>query len=313
MTIPAADERPLFDAYSQAVVDAAEALTPSVVRIESAGRRGGSGSGFVVTPDGFVLTNSHVIAGARSLEVGFSDGRTTSARIVGDDPDTDLAVIRIAADDLVAARLGDSSSLRVGQLVVAIGNPLGFHCSVTAGVVSATGRSLRGKHGHLIDDVIQTDAALNPGNSGGPLVTSRGEVVGVNTAAILRAQGLNFAIAANTASFVLGRLIVDGRIRRGYLGVAGQTVPVHKRLVRHFDLGAETGVFVSRVEKHSPAARAGLRDGDIVIAFDGRPVGGIDALHRSLAEHAIGTPAPLTVLRRNRRVEIAVTPTERKS
>ncbi len=311
MSVSAADEAPLFDAYSRAVIEVADNLTPSVVRIERRSRRGGTGSGFAVTPDGFVVTNSHVVAGARGLSVTFADGSTCAASVVGDDPDTDLAVLRIDASGVPVARLGDSSRLRVGQLVVAIGNPLGFHCSVTAGVVSAMGRSLRGTNGRLIDDVIQTDAALNPGNSGGPLVTSAGEVVGVNTAAIRGAQGLNFAIAANTATFVVSRLMRDGEIRRGYLGIAGQTVPVHRRLVRHFDLGADTGVFVARVEKGSPAARAGLRDGDIAIAFAGAPIAGVDALHRTLAEHPIGTPAELTVLRGNQRLSIEVTPSPR--
>jgi S1-C subfamily serine protease len=316
--VPAdSDDRELHDAYSRAVIGVTEAIGPSVVQIERRGRRGGgAGSGFLVTPDGFLLTNSHVVGGARELAVSLADGRACRGHLVGDDPDTDLAVVRIhgeGADAFRAARLADSSRLRVGQMVVAVGNPLGFQHSVTAGVVSATGRSLRSRSGRLIEDVIQTDAALNPGNSGGPLVTSRGDVAGVNTAAILGAQGLSFAIAANTATFVLSRLIRDGRIRRSWLGVVGQSVAIHARLVRHHGLARPSGVFLARVDRGGPARVAGLRDGDIVVAFDGHQVAGIDELHRLLSDAAIGCPARVEVLRGGERREFVVTTAERRA
>jgi S1-C subfamily serine protease len=298
----------LLDAYSEAVVAAAERVSPSVVKIEVHHRkqRGGSGSGFVFTPDGFVLTNSHVVHGAESIEVTLSDGQKLKADRVGDDPDTDLAVVRISAPNLVPVALGDSQTIKVGQLVVAIGNPYGFQCTVTSGVISALGRSLRSQSGRLIDNVIQTDAALNPGNSGGPLVTSHGEVIGVNTAAILPAQGICFATAINTAKFVAGRLIKDGKIQRGYIGVAGQNAPLPRRLVRGHNLAVSSGIFVVSVEPNSPAVRAGVKDGDIIVDFNDSPTPDIDALHRLLTDHQPGVRAPLTILRGTDRLTLWV-------
>jgi len=312
-----APDQAVLDAYSRAVISAAETVSPSVVNIEAHHRsrgggtdsrrpheRRGSGSGFIFTPDGFILTNSHVVHHAAKLEATLSDGRRFQADLIGDDPATDLAVVRVAAGSLtpasllVPASLGDSHAVRVGQLVIAIGNPYGFQCTVTAGVVSALGRSLRSTSGRLIDSVIQTDAALNPGNSGGPLVTSRGDVIGVNTAVILPAQGICFAIGINTAKFVAGRLIKDGKIRRGWIGVGGQDVPLPRRVVRFHDLPVESGILVASIESGSPAQRAGLLEGDVIVGFAGQPVGGIDALHRLLAEEQVGTRAPLTIMRR---------------
>jgi S1-C subfamily serine protease len=306
---PVSDDS-LFDAYSQAVIGAVERVSPSVVNIEVTQneRRGGSGSGFVFTPDGFVLTNSHVVHGATRVDVTLPDGQKFQGDQVGDDPGTDLAVVRIAAGNLMPVVLGDSSVLRVGQLVVAIGNPYGFQATVTSGVISALGRSLRSKSGRLIDNVIQTDAALNPGNSGGPLVTARGEVIGVNTAVILPAQGICFATAINTVKFVAGRLIKEGRIRRGYLGVAGQNVPVHRRLVRGHNLPVSSGILVVSIEPRSPAAKAGLREGDIVVGFAGQAVSDIDVLHHVLADYTAPGPAPLEVLRELEKLVLSVRP-----
>jgi S1-C subfamily serine protease len=300
----------LLDAYSEAVIAAAERVSPSIVKIEvQQGRRGGSGSGFVFTPDGFILTNSHVIHDASSIHVVLPEGERYQADKVGEDPDTDLAVLRITAQNLTPVVLGDSQSIRVGQLVIAIGNPYGFQATVTSGVVSALGRSLRSQTGRLIDNVIQTDAALNPGNSGGPLVTSNGEVIGVNTAIILPAQGICFAIAINTAKFVAGRLIKDGRIRRGYLGVAGQNVPLHRALVRTHRLSINSGIFVISVEQNSPAQKAGLRDGDIIVGMDDHEVASIDILHRLLTDYQPGVHVRLTVLRGTEKLVLYTNPT----
>jgi S1-C subfamily serine protease len=270
----------------------------------------GNGSGFVFTPDGFVLTNSHVVHDATRLEAAFPDGRRVRAELVGDDPDTDLAVLRVPPVSLTVAELGDSGALRVGQLVVAIGNPLGFQSTVTAGVVSALGRSFRSVGGRLIDDVIQTDAALNPGNSGGPLVDSRGRVVGVNTAVILPAQGICFAVGINTAKFVTGQLIRHGKIRRGRIGVAGQTVPLLRLAQRALGIDANSGVLVTGVEPDSPAARAGLASGDIIVEFAGSAVTGIDDLHRVLTADRIGVATTVVVLRGAERLELPITSVE---
>jgi len=306
----------LLDAYSRAVIGAAEKISPSVVNIEvSTGdrRRGGGGSGFVFTPDGFLLTNSHVVHGASKIEVTLLDGRRGEAQLIGDDPETDLAVIRINAPNLISVAFGDSNKIRVGQLAVAIGNPYGFQYSVTAGVVSALGRSLRSGTGRLIDNVIQTDAALNPGNSGGPLVNTRGEVIGVNTAVILPAQGICFATAINTAKFVAGQLIKEGRVRRSYIGVAGQVVPLHRRLVRYHSLSVETGVFVVSTEPGSPASNAGVQEGDVIVAYDDQPIAGIDDLHRLLTDQKVGANSNLTVIRGNDKLTLRVTPEDSRA
>jgi len=321
----------LLDAYSTAVTGAVERMGPSVVNIEvhqkvhQSGRarsgepreRHGGGSGFVFTPDGLILTNSHVVHEAARIAVTLADGRRMPATLIGDDPASDLAVIRLdqphsGEPGLTAAALGDSQRLRVGQIVIAIGAPYGFQSTVTAGVVSALGRSLRSYSGRLIDDVIQTDAALNPGNSGGPLVDSTGRVVGVNTATILPAQGICFAIGINTAKFVASRLLRDGRLRRSYIGVSAQTVPVHRRVVRFYDLPKEMGVVVLGVEENSPAKRAGLREGDIIIALEGQPVAGVDDLHRVLTDVRVGVSCSLTVLRWTEKLEMKVVPEEAK-
>ena len=313
----------LLDAYSAAVTAAAERVSPSVVNVEIRQRPDnrqpspsrpmelrGSGSGFVFTPDGFILTNSHVVHRASRLGVTLPDGRSFEAHLIGEDPDTDLAVIRVNADGLVPAVLGDSKSIRVGQLVVAIGNPYGFQCTVTAGVVSALGRSLRSHSGRLIDDVVQTDAALNPGNSGGPLVTSRGEVIGVNTAVILPAQGLCFAIAINTAKHVAGLLIRNGKIRRGHIGVAGQNVTLQRRLVHQHSLAVTSGILVISLEPKGPAHRAGLREGDVIVAYGSHPVASIDELHKLLTEEQVGTKIDLTLLRSDEKLMLEVVPEE---
>src|SRR6266436_109295 len=319
---PGWNDAALLDEYSRTVVSAADRVGPAVVNIDIKQRLesrrgprevGGSGSGFVIAPDGFILTNSHVVHAANQIAVSLPDGREYPAQLIGDDPDTDLAVIRIDAPHLSHVRLADSESLRAGQIVIAIGNPLGFQASVTTGVISALGRSMHAQSGRLIDNIIQTDAALNPGNSGGPLVNSAGEVVGVNTAMIRPAQGICFAIASNTAKLVAGWLIRDGRIRRGYIGVAGQNVPIHRRIVRFYGLPLETGVLVVSVDKKSPAERAGLREGDLIVAFNGQPVESVHDLHKILVGEQIGVSAGLTIIRNTEKMELPILPAESRS
>jgi len=311
----------LLDAYSSAVISATEGVSPSVVNIGvelNRGKKGdyelhAAGSGFIFTPDGFILTNSHVVHDAKKIVVALADGEIHNAYLVGDDPDTDLAVVRIHASSLSAAVLGDSHKIRVGQLVIAIGNPLGYQYSVTAGVVSALGRSLRARSGRLIHDVIQTDAALNPGNSGGPLVNSCGEVIGVNTAIIMPAQGICFAIAIDTARQIVTGLMKEGRIRRSYIGVAGQNVVIHKRIVRYYNMNFETGVLVEATEADSPSMKAGLLPGDVIIAFGDRDVTAIDDLHAALTDKAIGRSIPIMVIRRAKKLILDVIPEEHSS
>ena len=310
-------DQDLSDAYSQAVVSAVDLVGPSVVKVDA----GGTGSGFIFAPDGLVLTNSHVIAppsrpgrfGAadRASRIGVTlpDGRDLVADLVGDDPHTDLAVLRVSAPDLIAAPFGDSSTLRPGQLVIAIGNPFGFQHTVTAGVVSALGRSLRARTVRLMENLIQTDAALNPGNSGGPLVTSRGLVVGVNTAVIL-GQGIAFAVPINTARYVVSSLLRDGRVRRSHLGLAGQDTPIPRRLVRLHRLTRDRGITITAVSEGTAAAEAGLRPGDLIVEFAGEPVQSVDDLHRLLTEERIGELMPLKILRRGEPRRVLVTPRE---
>jgi S1-C subfamily serine protease len=289
----------LNDAYSQAVSGAAETARPAVVHIEvrTKSAAGGSGSGFFISPDGYLLTNSHVVHGAAELRVFLGDGRKLSADLIGDDPDTDLAVLRVSAEDIVHLPLADSTAVRPGQIAIAIGSPMGFQQTVTAGVVSGLGRSLRGASGRLIDNVIQTDAALNPGNSGGPLINSRAEVIGVNTAIIRPAQGICFAIASNTARWVAAWLIKEGRIRRSFIGLGGQTVPLLRTLIHHHRLAQESGVMVASLEAGGPAHRAGLVEGDIVLSLDGVSTPAVDALQKLLTSDRIGERAIVCFLR----------------
>jgi S1-C subfamily serine protease len=321
---PTIDDTALLDSYSRAVVTAARRASPTVVYIEvkqnapaNSRRRqqqqGGSGSGFIFTPDGLILTNSHVVHGADSIRVTLADGRSFDAHLVGDDPETDLAVINIEAQGLPIAEFGNSQTIQVGQLVIAIGNPYGFQYTVTAGVVSNLARSFRSNAGRLIDNVIQTDAALNPGNSGGPLVDSQGRVIGVNTAIIPAAQGICFAIPSATAQFVAARLIRDGRITRSYIGIGGQNVPLHRRLVRFHKLEVETGVLIVSVEPNSPAAKSGLVDGDLIIALDGKSVGSIDDLQRLLTDEKVHVTVPILILRGTEKLSIDITPAESMS
>ncbi len=318
---PASDAL-LLDAYSNAVMAVSEKVGPAVVRVDTRARsgsgprgaQGGVGSGIVISPDGLVLTNNHVVGSARQIRLSNAEGLVTGARVLGVDPDTDLALVRADIDGkLPAATLGDSKLLRRGQLVVAIGNPLGFEFTVTAGVVSALGRSIRAVSGRMIEDVIQTDAALNPGNSGGPLVSSRGEVIGVNTAVIMGAQNICFAVASNTAQFVLSEIIRHGYVRRAYIGVSAQTVPVPRRHAIAAGLDNRMGALLTGLEQDGPASRAGLLSGDVVVQLDGKTVAGIDDLIRLLDRDRINRAIEIEVLRLGRVRAFNVTPTERKA
>ena len=310
--IPPVADGQLLDSYSQTIAAVVNRVAPSVVniRVTSANGRPGGGSGFFIAGDGFILTNSHVVTGARDLEVTLHDARSYPATIVGTDPETDLAVIRIDAPGIQHVRFADSSTIRVGQIAVAVGSPYGFQQTVTAGIVSALGRSMRSESGRLMDEIIQTDAALNPGNSGGPLLNSAGEVIGVNTAVILPAQGICFAISSNTAKFVAGWLIKEGRIRRSSIGVAGQNIPLHPRVTRFHKLPVDRGVLIVEIEPGSPAAIAGLQKGDTIVGFKGRPVATIDDLHKQLVASEIGVPSPIMLLRGTEKLFRLVVPRE---
>lgn len=319
------DDSILLDAYSKAVVGASEKVRNSVVHLEvkkkSSGnqsrnryrRRGfrpnsGSGSGFVISPEGFIVTNSHVVNQAEAIKVNLSDGRQYDAELVGQDASTDVAVIRIHAEGLEAVTFGDSGKIKVGQLAIAIGSPFGYEYTVTAGVISALGRSLRSGTGRLIDNVIQTDAALNPGNSGGPLLNSQGQVIGINTAVILPAQGLCFAVASNTAEYVVGKLMTEGRVRRGYMGIAGQTYPIPNRLINRHQLDIQQGVLIKQIEADAPAYNREIQVNDVIIKFGDSLVSSIDDLHRLLTENTIGERIDLLVIREEKLVTIRVVP-----
>lgn len=311
-----ATDTDLLDAYSKAVIAVVDAVGPAVVSlaVEKPGRRGreqgGAGSGVVIAPDGYVLTNSHVVNNTSRIEVSLTDGRILPAQLVGEDPATDLAVIRADGTDIPHAAFGDSTAIRVGQLVIAMGNPLGFESTVSTGVISGSGRSLRSQHGRLIDNVIQHTAPLNPGNSGGPLLDSRGRVIGVNTAIIAMAQGIGFAVPASTARWVVSQLLSHGRVRRGYLGISGRNRPLGKRVVRHHGLETESGVEVVDLDASASGAEAGVKLGDIIVALDGKPVTDVDDLHRVLTETPIGEPTTVTVIRSRRKLHLRVTPRE---
>ena len=314
--VPAPSDAELLDAYSETVTRAVARVAPAVAHVQvrrAKGRGEGSGSGFLITPDGYLVTNSHVAGGAASIEVTLPDGRRAAGKIVGDDPDSDLAVIKIGADDLAWCRFGDSPTVRVGQIAIAIGSPYGFQHTVTAGIVSALGRSMRAQTGRLLDNVIQTDAPLNPGNSGGPRVDSRGRVIGVNTMVVMPAQGLCFAIAATLAEQVVVALIRDGRVRRAWLGLGGQTAPVARRVALHFGLASDFAVRVDSLERGAPAVEAGMERGDLIVAIDGTPVASVDDLQRALDARAIGRTLAVEVLRRGRKDTLDVVPVERSS
>ena len=305
------DDTSLLDAYSTAVTRAVEHVSPSVVKIDvksSSSRRGGSGSGFVFTPDGLVLTNSHVVRGGSRFELTFNDGQYALATLIGEDADTDTAVLRTDTAVLQPAALGSSRTLRVGQLAIAVGNPFGFQFTVTAGVISALGRSMRSTTGRMMEEVIQTDAALNPGNSGGPLVNSRGEVIGINTATIVSGQGLCFAIGIDTAKFVASQLLQHGRVRRSWIGIAGQNVPLPRRLAYEYQLKEPTGILIVSVQDASPAGRAGLREGDIIISLAEQSVAGIDELHRLLTDERRGVTLPIEILRGVEKFQFSIRP-----
>lgn len=307
-----ADDRGLLDAYSESVASASERAAPAVIHLEVRGNEapGGSGSGFFISPDGYALTNSHVVHGAKEIRASLADGRRAMAYLIGDDPDTDLAIVRVDVPDVAHLEFADSSRVRAGQIAIAIGSPMGFQQTVTAGIVSARGRSLRAQSGRSIDNIIQTDAALNPGNSGGPLIDTHGQVIGVNTAIIRPAQGICFAIASDIARWVAGWLIKEGRVRRSYIGIGGQTVPLLRKLVLAYRLEAPTGVLVSAVEPGSPAALAHVREGDLILALDGKTTPRVEALHYLLTAERIGRPVELVVLRGVERLALTVEPQE---